>query len=191
MFGRLTLDEFRGPLIAGASYAIAILVLLALGAASCLGLWRAYADYSASVALRDELRSRKGLAGLHFTTEPPAGSPYIEASTATVAGATLQQRVDALIAEAGGSVASSELELQDQGADSGRIGLVVACDIDQDGLQRVLYELESGMPVLFVRRLAIQAVQADGQADGQAEGQARPVRIRAQIGLSGQWRPAP
>lgn len=173
----------RNALLATAAYALALGLLLAIGLGACASLWQSWSDYSSAADNLENLRARKGLAGLRFTTQPPAGSAYVEGQTATVAGAALQQRIGSTIAEAGGAVLSSELDLHGASADGGRIALTVTSDMDQPGLQRALYEIEAGMPVLTVDRLSVQTA-------GGEEKSAAP-RLRVQISVSGAWRATP
>lgn len=181
--GPLPLPQSRNTLLAAAGYLVALVLLLLVGVNACTSLWNSWSGYSSAAENLEHLRTRKGLAGLNFTTQPPVGAAYIEGQTTTVAGASLQQRVGTILAEAGGSVLSSELDLREAGADGGRIGLVVACDIDQNALQRALYEIEAGMPVLTVDRLTVQTASGD-------EKSAAP-RLRAQVSVSGVWRASP
>lgn len=181
--GRLALPRSRNTLLAAGAYVVALVLLLLVGFNACMGLWGSWSGYSSAAENLEHLRARKGLAGLSFTTQPPAGAAYIEGQTTTVAGASLQQRVGAILTEAGGSVLSSELDLREAGADGGRIGLVVACDIDQNALQRALYEIEAGMPVLTVDRLSAQTAAGDEKSSA--------PRLRAQLSVSGVWRASP
>ena len=50
----------------------------------------------------------------------------------------------------------------------------------QAPLQNLLYDLEAGMPYLFVETLEIQAPQVFDEPEGN--------RMRVLIGVSGQWR---
>lgn len=177
---RLASANQRSALLAAGGYALALALLLFVGVSGCASLWQSWTDYSSAEQNLKQLRARKGLAGLRFTTQPPAGSAYIEGQTATVGGAALQQRIGAVITDAGGSVLSSELDLREAGADGGRLVLVVACDIDQNALQRALYEIEAGMPVLTIDRLSTQTAPGD-------EKSAAP-RLRVQLSISGVWR---
>jgi general secretion pathway protein M len=97
----------------------------------------------------------------------------------TVAGAALQERVGVAVKKAGGNVLSSQIELDGPQAASGYVDLSEIFEIDQASLQPLLYDLEAGMPFLFVDTLVVQAPQALGQAEG--------GRMRVQIGVSGQW----
>lgn len=108
------------------------------------------------------------------------GPPFLSGKTVTIAGAALQERVESAVKKAGGSVLSSQVDLQGPHAAEGFVGLTESLEIDQASLQPLLYDLEAGMPYLFVENLAIQAPQAFGEAEG------TPMRVL--IGLSGQWR---
>jgi general secretion pathway protein M len=49
-------------------------------------------------------------------------------------------------------------------------------------LQELLYDLEAGMPFLFVDQLVVQTPTAEAGE--------QPVRLRVLLGVSGQWRGA-
>ena len=108
-----------------------------------------------------------------------SGSPFLEGPTVTVAGAALQERVGVAVKKAGGNVLSSQIELDGPQAASGFVDLSEIFEIDQASLQPLLYDLEAGMPFLFIDTLVVQAPQALGEAEG--------GRMRVQIGVSGQW----
>ena len=67
---------------------------------------------------------------------PPTGSPFLEGQTVNVAGAALLQRVATAVNQIGGSVLSSQVDLQKADAKDGWIGLVVSCEIEQAALQQ-------------------------------------------------------
>jgi general secretion pathway protein M len=108
------------------------------------------------------------------------GPPFLSGKTITVAGAALQERVEGAVKKAGGNVLSSQIDLQGPHSAEGFIGLTESLEIDQASLQQLLYDLEAGMPYLFVENLAIQAPQAFGEAEG------TPMRVL--VVVSGQWR---
>jgi general secretion pathway protein M len=108
------------------------------------------------------------------------GPPFLGGKTITVAGAALQERVETAVKKAGGAVLSSQIDLQGPHAAEGFVGVTESLEIDQGSVQALLYDLEAGMPYLFVENLAIQAPQAFGEAEG------APMRVL--IGVSGQWR---
>jgi general secretion pathway protein M len=109
------------------------------------------------------------------------GSPFIEGQTITVAGAALQQRVDSAVVKAGGAVLSSQIVIDGPEAKDGFVSLTASVEIAQPGLQPLLYDLEAGMPYLFVDTLAIQSPQVFGEAES--------ARMRVIVGVSGQWQP--
>ena len=111
------------------------------------------------------------------------GSPFLDGGTVTVAGAALQQRIDAAVAKAGGAVRSSQIELDGPQAKDGFVSLTANVEIAQSALQQLLYDLEAGMPYLFVDTLAVQAPQAFGETEG--------ARMRVVVGVSGQWQAKP
>jgi general secretion pathway protein M len=132
--------------------------------------------------LLDQLRGRKG--GAKNTAAAMAehpGSPFLEGPTVTVAGANLLQRVAAAVGNVGGSVQSSQVDVSGAQAKDGFVGLVVSCELDQPALQKVLYDLEAGMPFLFVDQLDVQVPQTT------ALNEAGTGRVRVILGVSGQW----
>jgi general secretion pathway protein M len=61
------------------------------------------------------------------------------------------------------------------------VGLLVSCEMEQPSLQKLLYDLEAGMPFLFIDQLDVQVPQLTAVND-------RGVgRVRVVLGVSGQW----
>ena len=54
--------------------------------------------------------------------------------------------------------------------------------MEQPALQKVLYDLEAGMPFLFVDQLDVQVPQTT------AKDEAGSGHIRVMLGVSGQWK---
>jgi general secretion pathway protein M len=109
----------------------------------------------------------------------PTGSPFLEGQTVTVAGAALLQRVASAVTRLGGNVLSSQVELEGSEAKNGYIGLIASCEIEQPALQQLLYDLEAGMPFLFVDQLVAQAPVPTAGATAQ--------RMRLLLAVSGLW----
>src|SRR5208282_6374643 len=107
----------------------------------------------------------------------PEGSPFLQGQTVNVAGAALLQRIATAINRIGGNVLSSQVDLQKADAKDGWIGLVVSCEIEQASIQKLLYDVEAGMPFLFIDQLVV-----DAPAVG-VEGR----RMRVLLAVSGQW----
>ena len=111
-----------------------------------------------------------------------AGSPVLEGPTVTVAGAVLLQRVAGAVTRVGGNILSSQVDLQGAQLKNGFVKASIDCEVDQPSLQRLLYDLEAGMPLLFVDQLVAQAPEA---ATSGLRG-----KMRVSILVSGQWQGA-
>jgi general secretion pathway protein M len=107
----------------------------------------------------------------------PACSPFLEGPTITVAGATLLQRVAGAVRQVGGNELSSQVELQGPQAKDGYVSLTASCDIDQSALQQLLYDLEAGMPFLFIDQLVAQSPASASEG----------TRTRVLLTVSGLW----
>jgi general secretion pathway protein M len=171
----------RRPAIAAAMYAALLLICAFV-------TWDALADLHdrsdtlrAATDMLDRIEGREQATGpgQSFGPDAPAGSPFLEGQPIGVAGAGLEQRVTGAISENGGNVLSTQMDLNSANAKKGLVGLIVSCELKQPALQRVLYDLEAGMPFLFVDQLEVQAPQRTGGENG-------PMRVL--ITVSGQWR---
>jgi general secretion pathway protein M len=130
--------------------------------------------------LLDQLRGRKAPGIAAASAEHP-GTPFLEGPTVTVAGATLLQRVAAAVSGVGGTIQSSQVDVLGVQAKDGLVGLVVSCELEQSSLQKLLYDIEAGMPFLFVDQLDVQVPQTTSANEGGSG------RIRVVLGVSGQW----
>jgi general secretion pathway protein M len=164
------------------TYMILLAGLLATAVASISNLLESLAalnESRAALARLDRQLQRSSPRGDSSSTAIN-GPPFLSGKTITVAGAALQERVESAVKKAGGNVLSSQIDLQGSHSAEGFIGLTESLEIDQASLQQLLYDLEAGMPYLFVENLAIQAPQAFGEAEG------TPMRVL--VVVSGQWR---
>ena len=171
----------HSPLIAVALYvAVAggLVAVAGFAVADILDHQRALAQTS---DLLDQLQGRKARGGASSAAGEPQGTPFLEGPTVTVAGATLLQRVAAAVGNVGGTIQSSQVDVLGTQAKDGFVGLVVSCEMEQPSLQKVLYDLEAGMPFLFVDQLDVQVPQTTSASE-QGSG-----RIRVVLGVSGQW----
>jgi general secretion pathway protein M len=171
----------HSPLIAVVLYlavATGLIVTAGLSIASILDHQRALAQTS---DLLDQLQGRKARAGASQLSAEHPGTPFLEGPTMTVAGAALLQRVATAVGNVGGTVQSSQVDVLGTQAKDGFVGLVVSCEMEQPALQKLLYDLESGMPFLFVDQLDVQVPQTTATSDAGAG------RIRVVLGVSGQW----
>jgi|GraSoiStandDraft_41_1057321.scaffolds.fasta_scaffold1307870_2 general secretion pathway protein M len=171
----------HSPLIAVVLYlavTLGLLVTAGLAIASIFDHQRALAQTS---DLLDQLQGRKARGSASSASAEHPGTPFLEGPTVTVAGAALLQRVAAAVANVGGTIQSSQVDVLGTQAKDGFVGLVVSCEMEQPALQKLLYDLEVGMPFLFVDQLDVQVPQTTTTND------ASSGRIRVVLGVSGQW----
>jgi general secretion pathway protein M len=152
-------------------------------------IWFALADlYAGQRALADTADLLERLQGRKAAAlgagGQMSGSPFLEGPTITVAGAALLQRVTGAVTKAGGTVQSSQVDAL--GGEGGMVKLQISCEIEQLALQRLLYDLEAGMPFLFVDQLNVQVPQAVGAASAAGAAGANG-RMHVQLAVSGQW----
>jgi general secretion pathway protein M len=169
------------PIVAATAYAALVIVLLAVTISSIVDMLGHRSSVAATAGMLAQLEGRKAPAagGRSGDAGMPSGSPFLEGATVTVAGAALLQRVASAVTKAGGNVLSSQLDLQGPQAKAGFVSMVANCELDQSALQALLFDLEAGMPFLFVDQLDVQTTTASG--DG---------KLRFLLGVSGQWQGA-
>jgi len=173
------------PLVAAVLYAGAIAALVGFALSTALDLSEGEQRLE---GLRQRLAALEGrrpatVRGAGDAGGAPAGSPFLEARSVTLAGAALQQRMEQAVARAGGEIASEQIDLQGPDAKDGFIGLTASLDIAQPALQTLLYDIEAGAPYLIVQSLDVQSPLATG---GDAQG---PMRVT--LALSGKWEAKP
>jgi general secretion pathway protein M len=172
----------RSPLIAVALYVAVFGGLLATAILSISDIIDHRQALAQTADLLDQLRGHKprgGEAAALAARHP--GTPFLEGPTVTVAGATLLQRVAAAVGNVGGTIQSSQVDVLGTQARDGLVGLVVSCEMEQPALQKLLYDLEAGMPFLFVDQLDVQVPQTT------ALNETGSGRVRVVLGVSGQW----
>jgi len=164
------------------AYVVAVLALLVfawMAASDLIDRRQAVANQERLLAQLD--RGRPTVAAPSgVTSEVPQGSPFLEGQTVTLAGAALLQRVGGAVTAAGGNVLSSQVDVQDAATKAGAVSLVASIEVAQADLQKLLYDLEAGMPYLFVDQLTVQAPDTVTRGEG--------GRLRVVLGVSGQWR---
>ncbi len=170
------------PILAAAAYAGLVLALLAIVVSSVVDILGQRAAVASSAAMMEQLEGRKALAsgGRSADAGMPSGSAFLEGATVTVAGAALLQRVAGAVTKLGGNVLSSQLDVQGTQSKAGFVSMVASCELDQQALQTLIYDLEAGMPFLFIDQLAVQAPTTSS-----GEG-----KLRILLAVSGQWQGA-
>jgi general secretion pathway protein M len=172
------------PILAGSVYAGLVIVLLVTVVSTIVDVVGQRSELAASVAMLDQLEGRRPSTGRGASGDPmmPSGSAYLEGATVTVAGATLLQRVAGAVVKFGGNVLSTQLDVQGTPTRTGYLSMIASCDIEQSQLQQVLYDLEAGMPFLFVDQFVVQTPLTDSSSE--------TGKLRVLIAVSGQWRGA-
>ena len=126
---------------------------------------------------------RRSLAPSAFGANSAAErSLFLRGPTVTIAGAALEQRVKSAVEKSGGLLTSSQVELDGPEAKDGFLRLTASLEVDQPGLQSILYDLEAGAPYLFVEKLSIQSPEDLGEPE--------TGRFRMTVTILGQWRPS-
>ena len=169
------------PLLATVAYVGLVVVLLFTVVTSVSDLIDQRGEVAASANMLEQLEGHRTGAKRDVPGETmPSGSAYLEGATVTIAGASLLQRVASAVSKFGGNVLSTQLDVQSPSSKPGFISMVASCEIEQPQLQQLLYDLEAGMPFLFVDQLVIQTpTTASGS---------QPGKLRVLLGVSGQWR---
>jgi general secretion pathway protein M len=168
------------PLLVVIAYVAIVAVLVTVawsGVADILERRQSVADASDLLAQLEGRKAPSFNAGGTQTGTVPPGSPFIEGQSLTVAGAALLQRVASAVTNVGGNVLSSQVDVQGAQAKDGYVSVIASCDVEQAALQRLLYDLEAGMPFLFVEQLVAQSPA--NPADGS--------RMRLLLAVSGRW----
>jgi general secretion pathway protein M len=172
----------NSPILAAAIYIGLVAVLLFVVVTAILDVVAQRGEVAASSAMLEQLEGRRPAAGASGDVTMPSGSVYLEGATVTIAGATLLQRVAGAVAKLGGNVLSTQLDLQGSQTRTGFLSMIASCEIEQPQLQQLLYDLEAGMPFLFVDQLVVQTpLTTSGSGSG---------KLRVLLAVSGQWRGA-
>ena len=177
----------RHPSLGVLGYLAVVLALLLASWIALADIIQRRTDLAAASDMLDRLEGRRGpAAGAGRASGPvPVGSPFLEGPTLTVAGAAILQRVGDAVRQFGGNVLSSQVELEGTQSKDGLISVTMSCELDQPKLQELLYDLEAGMPFLFVEQLVAQAPQ--GIAGGGGVTGTEAGRLRVLLAVSGQW----
>ena len=173
----------RFPLGAAIGYLAVVVACVAATLLTITDVLDRRAAVAATADILSQLEGRKPatIAGAN-SSAIMTGSPVLEGPTVTVAGANLLQRVAGAVTRFGGNIVSSQVDLQGPQAKDGFVVVSISCEIAQTAMQQLLYDLESGMPFLFVDQLLAQAPAAESNALG--------GKMRVLISVSGQWQGA-
>lgn len=173
----------RAAVLAALGYAAAVLLLLNMAFGAVASLLEKRAAIATADEILGRLQGRRPLsADGTAPAGPPAGSPFLEGPTVTVAGANLMQRVATAVARYDGRIMSSRVELQSSEFGAGFLGVTANFEIGQTEMQKLLYDIEAGMPFLFVDQMVIQGPSGSG-----ASAAAEDSRLKVLLTVYGQW----
>lgn len=174
------LDVAQHPYVPALGYGallIALSITIIFAALSVTQRYRVNHELGEVLARYQHHGSSSPTTDQRAVNDEPQGSPFLQGSTVTVASAALLQRVTSAITNAGGNVVSSEVEPQDSHSADGFVRITATCEIEQDALQQLLYDIEAGMPFLFVDQLVAQAATSTSESG----------RMRIMLAVSGLW----
>lgn len=171
----------RFPQAAAALYVALVAALLATTAGTVLDLAAQREAVSAAADLLDQLGSRGAARPRAAPTDVavPVGSPFLEGATASVAGAALLQRLGLAVTRVQGSILSSQVDLQGPQAKAGFVTATASLELNPAALQALLYDIEAGMPFLFVDQMAVQTPAGSANS--------ATAKHRVLLSVSGQW----
>jgi general secretion pathway protein M len=179
MIGKLTRASLT-PFIAVVGYVAVVMVLIAMAGSGVSDILERRQAVAASADLLAQLEGRKPKTAQDGAAETqiPTGSPFLEGQTLTVAGAALLQRVADAVTKVGGNVLSSQVDVQGVQAKDGFVSVLASCELDYTALQKLLYDLEAGMPFLFIEQVVAQTPQTGSVETG---------RMRLLLSVAGRW----
>lgn len=168
----------RFPLAATIAYMALIVLFVSFAAGTAFDIQQRREAAAAAADILSQIDRRDPARALTVRTDVsvPAGSPFLEGPSASVAGAALLQRVTAATKRVNGNTLSSQLDLLGPQSKAGFIRATSSFEIDPTQLQPLLYDLEAGMPFLFVDELVVQAPSAATPGG----------KLRVTLGVSGQ-----
>ena len=165
------------PGLPGLVYLAVVAVLCFITVFSLVDIVERYGVRDASFETLTRLQERAHISSAepHGVAQSwPPGSPFLEGQTITLASAALLQRMTSAITAAGGSVISTEVEPQRQPNDRS-LRAIASFELEQPALQHLLYDIEAGMPFLYVDQLSVAPKNEEG-------------RMRVLLTASGLWR---
>ncbi len=83
---------------------------------------------------------------------------YFDAATLSLAGATLQQRVQDMVKAAGARLVSTQILPQTLGEQPPKVQVRIQLQGSTDALLEILYQLEASRPFLFVGQVSIRSM---------------------------------
>lgn len=118
-------------------------------------------------------------AGPQGTAEDLSGV-FVTAGSRSLAEADLQRQIVSIVERSTATVIESVAAELRTGDAENSIGVRATFDIGNDALLRLLREIETGLPLMFVEEIAIRRLQNDGAAGGVEPVLRVDLRVRSQ-----------
>jgi hypothetical protein len=93
-----------------------------------------------------------------MASNPAMDAYYVDAPNPSLGGVSLQRLIERLIADASGNMTSIQILPPKPEGRLTQIGLRLRLTVRAEGLQRILYGIESSQPLLFVDKLNIRSM---------------------------------
>ena len=142
-------------------------------------------------ATRQVALLERRLATVPASTGDTTSSLTIESPSRTAAIARLQQTIlDAVMAAPGRIIETAATEGDvAEGEEGDHIAVATTFDIDNDGLLRLLYQLESGLPLMTVESLSIRRLARTDGTTGASTGEEGQILLRVDMSIGARWTP--
>lgn len=117
---------------------------------------------------REELRNSAALTDENkkFAVSKRDAGQLLEGKTTGIAGAALQKRITRVVRNYGGIVSSAQILQPEKDKSLTRIAVSLTTRINIDGLRNFLYDLETGMPVIFIDDITVRSSEEARKAGG-------------------------
>jgi len=175
----------RQSLISVAAFLGILLATIAWGVNSMLVNNDLQSQFELKSQLMDRLRAQSGVASRNGGSARFLMSDMvISAPTDTLAASELHKKVLEFLDGAGGSVHSIQAEVTNEVVDDGLRRLTVQTTFDSStgALQKVLFELETAVPFIFVDSMVVQPTTASAAGTNVGD------RLRITLVVSSYWK---
>lgn len=113
---------------------------------------------------------------------------YLPQSAPALAAADLQQRVKGVVEAAGGTLQSTQALPPTEEGHAVKVTVSVAMNGNSDSLQKILYDLESQTPLLFLDNLQVSARESRPRLPGGRTANYTRIQLSIQFEVSGYLR---
>ena len=129
---------------------------------------------------------QRAIAGIQ--QDPAAATQYLPQSAPSLAAAELQQRVKSVVEAVGGTLRSTQALPPTEEGGAVKVTVSAAMTGDTESLRKILYELESQTPLLFVDNLDVSARENRPRLPGGQLASYTRVQLSVQFEVSGYLR---